>query len=191
MSRCRVIVLPQALVKSPVWIGLSGTAKSVCLIFRCKCQYAKMKGKKTRLVRTNDGELIFTYEEALQIYGITKTRFVRAIDELLAKGFIDIIATGAGVHKATTFYGISDRWIDYGTAKFKTAKRPKPSIPNPGFKKGHKVVLKTKTSNDFVTGASNINVTGGIIAMHTNVTGEKVKVLYKLSAGKWLSNKIA
>ena len=191
MSRNRVIVLPQGSVKSAVWISLGGTSKAVYLIFRCKCQYAKMKGKHSRLVRTNDGELVFTYAEALQDYGITKSRFVRAIDELLAKGFIDIAETGMGVYKATTLYGISDRWIDYGTDKFKTAKRSKPSVPNPGFKRGHKRFTKTKTSIVRDTGAGNEIDTGEIIASYTNDTGEKVSTLYKRSGGIWLSLKTA
>ncbi len=140
MSKPPVIVLDQALVKSAVWLQLSGTAKSVFLIFRCKCQIEKIKGKpnKRRRVIVNNGEIVFTYKEAQEKYGISAASFRTAIDQLIERGFIDVTVTGAGYRKMTTLYAISDRWRQYGTDGFRTAKRPR-SKGNPGFKKGNKL----------------------------------------------------
>jgi len=178
-----VIAISQTMVKSDVWVNLGSTAKSVYLIFRCKCQYSKMQGKKKRWVHTNNGEIVFTYKEALEKYGITRPRFTRAIDELLAKGFIDIKSSCAGIYKATTLYGIADRWQEYGIGGYKMVKRPKPAIQNPGFKK--------IASNENVTGIGNENVTGQVIAAHRNVTGQKTTKYYKYSNGRYLEFKIA
>ncbi|MHC4120981.1 MAG: hypothetical protein ACYSWO_26120 [Planctomycetota bacterium] len=137
---------------------------------------------------------MFTYHEAKNQYGITSPRFRRAIDELLARGFIDIAATGMGVHKVTTFYAISDRWRDYGTPRFQKSTRPKPSVANPGFKKGNelwKKARKKRSSDENVHGAVNTNVHGDLLAMHTNVHGQKTATLYKRRNDKWLDSKIA
>ena len=184
----------QKFVKRPVWISLSGTAKSVYLLFRCKCQMAKPTRRYDDWVVLNNGELVFTYKEAERDYGITRPRFVRAIDELVGKGFIDIAQTGMGVHKATTLYGISDRWRLYGRADFIVAKRPKSNIPNQGFKKGHKMktrklqVTKTLPAKAL---ASNENVTGDKLASNENVTGQKVVNIHRWRRDKMLGGQIA
>lgn len=140
MSKQRVIVLDQQLVKSGAWLRLTGAAPQVYLVFRCKCQIKTLKGKpgKGRRVIANNGQIVFTYSEAEKQYGLTKPRFMRAIDQLVEYGFIDIAATGCGHRKMTTMYSISDRWRQYRTAAFVNAKR-KRSTANPGFQKGHKL----------------------------------------------------
>ena len=145
-KKSSVIVLEQQLIKSKAWLSMNGPAVFVYLIFRCRCQIGKARGKpgKREKIILNNGEIIFTYDEAQNEYGITRPRFVRALDELIAKGFIDIAEIGGGVNKATTKYAISDRWRNYGTGKFEPASRPKLGRPNPGFKraKGEKKLRK-------------------------------------------------
>ncbi len=85
----------------------------------------------------NNGEIEFTYIEAEDNYGISAGAFRDAIDELREKGFIDIAATGMGVHKVTTLYSISDRWKLYGLTEYEPPK-PRPKKPiNRGFQKGN------------------------------------------------------
>ena len=104
LSKGGVIVLDKLMVQSPVWLSLSGTAIKVFQLFRCKCQFAKKskrpgkhsEGLMERLL--NNGEIEFTYLEAKNKYGFTFPRFSRAIGELVEKGFLDITATGMGVH---------------------------------------------------------------------------------------------
>ncbi len=87
----------------------------------------------------NNGEIEFTYIEAKEKYGISYGAFRNAIDELREKGFIDIAATGMGVHKVKTLYSISDRWKLYGTPEYEPPK-PRPKKPiNRGFQKGNKL----------------------------------------------------
>lgn len=196
MAKSKVIVLEQNLVKSKAWLSLSRTAIVVYLIFRTKCQFTKMKGKpgKRGPVIVNNGEIVFTYNEAEERYGISKSRFRRALKELVAKGFIDIANTGMGIHKVETWYAISERWRDYGTPEFKEVKWPKPNIANPGFKRGNKLWMKARKKKSSVKnahGAVYENEHGTILAMRTNEHGQKITIQYKWRNGKWLARKIA
>ncbi len=173
-----VIVLEQRLVKSAVWLSLSGTAKSVYLLFRTKCRVGKPPGKpgKRDWMILNNGELVFTYREALSKYGTTASRFRRALDELIEKGFIDVEAAGMGVHKVTTLYAISERWRDYGTPAFRPAKRPTPSIRNPGFKRGNKLWRRASKKNASVEnahGAVRDNESAEVVTVQADVHGDK------------------
>ena len=170
-----VIVLEQRLVKSGAWLSLSGTAKAVYLLFRTKLKVGRPPGKPGKRDWTilNNGELVFTYREAWSRYAITASRFRRALDELISKGFIDVEATGMGVQKVATFYAVSDRWRNYGTPAFRGAKRPEPSIANPGFKRGNKLwrmAPKKRASVENAHGAMRENEHGEVVTMHTNAT---------------------
>lgn len=115
------------------------TAHKVLAIFWTKRQMAKVgrRGKEQWDI-ANNGEIIFKYKkEAKEKYCMSSGAFRNAIDELREKGFIDIAATGMGVHKVTTLYRISDRWKLYGTPEYEPPK-PRPKGPiNRGFQKGN------------------------------------------------------
>lgn len=144
----RIIVLDQALVTSPVWLSLKGKAPKVYLIFRTKCRVAKVgAGKRQRTEITNNGELIFKYDEAKKLYRISDKAFTRAIDELIEKGFLDISESGQGVCKLTTKYAISDRWKNYETREFKKATRPMKGIRRNGFQKGNDLWKRGQRKN--------------------------------------------
>jgi len=113
----RVVVLSQSLLKSKVWLELPDTAKTVYLLFRCKCQMAKIRtksgGKKCWTIE-NNGAIQFTYKEAAKVYGLTAPRFRRAVDALIERGFIDVAASGAGYRRLATLYAISKKTIRCG-----------------------------------------------------------------------------
>lgn len=71
----------------------------------------------------NNGEITFTYQEAKSKHGLNPQTFSKAIEELVAKGFIDIERPGTGVGKVPTLFAISERWRKYGTTEFKSVKR--------------------------------------------------------------------
>ena len=54
--------------------------------------------------------IVFTYIEAQKKYGVSIPRLKRAIDDLLAKGFITIIHQGGAYKRDKTIYGLSDKW---------------------------------------------------------------------------------
>jgi hypothetical protein len=200
MSKSGVIVLEQTMIKSGAWLSLSGTAIQVYLLFRCKCQIAKKsrrqdkrsEGLMERLL--NNGELVFTYIEAKQKYGMTAGRFARAIDELVEKGFLDIAETGMGLYKMTTYYGISDRWRYWGTEKFEPAKRPEPNIRGCGFREGNTLWQKAKRKKSTAIRAHDTMCKiahGEVLAMRTDTHGQKVINRYNYCDGRYLCTQIA
>ena len=97
-----------------------------------------MAKKSTGHTITNNGEIIFTYSTAEEM-GISRSSFMRAIDDLLARGFIYIAHEGGGMKGDATKYGLSEDWKKYGRADFKPTGRSsrRGRFPNAGFKKGH------------------------------------------------------
>jgi hypothetical protein len=134
MGRGQNIWVERCLIQSKAFQTLT----KVLMIFLTKrqCERLGRRGKEQWTIK-NNGEITFTYKEAENKYRIAGTAFRNAIHKLVEKGFIDIAATGMGVHKVTTFYSISDRWRLYGTSDYE---EPKPRLKGPvnrGFQKGN------------------------------------------------------
>ena len=96
---------------SPSYLRLKGTAPQVLVIFYGKRKFIKVKSKKNnkKSICTNCDHITFTYKEAESL-GLSKPQFTRAIDELLAKGFISIVHQGGSYKKDKTVYKISEKW---------------------------------------------------------------------------------
>ncbi len=61
---------------------------------------------------TNNGKIVFTYDEAIEKCGINSNdTFTKAIDKLVEVGFIDISHQGGSNDES--LYAISDRWMKY------------------------------------------------------------------------------
>lgn len=132
----------RALITSKAFLSLKiAAACKVLMIFLSKCQVEKLRtrpGSRDReWVIVNNGEIQFTYIEAKEKYGLSSGRFTRAIDRLVAVGFIDIVKSGFGLKRDVTLYAISDRWEKYGTDEFVPMERPK-RIEKLGFRKGNR-----------------------------------------------------
>ena len=70
----------------------------------------KIKGQKQR-VRTDGNKFTFTYKELTgKPLNLTQPRATRGLDELLAKGFIEIIDPGGAYQKHKAVYGLADDW---------------------------------------------------------------------------------
>ncbi len=124
MSKGRVIVVEQELLKSKAWFSLSGAAPAMYTLFLTKRRYEKAGTRNNKQkVLVNGREITFYYREAQKNYGITQSRFTRAIDQLVDRGFIDIVEPGNGTARIGTKYGISERWRKYGTPEFVVHRR--------------------------------------------------------------------
>jgi len=106
--------LERELLDSKAYIALKGVAPQVLTLFLGKRWFERVgrKGKEKHHC-VNCDSLIFTYIEAEKKYGITKSRFNRAIDELLAKGFITIKHAGGGYQQDKSVYALSDKWVSW------------------------------------------------------------------------------
>jgi len=132
----KIIWFERALIESAAFRAIkTATAHRVLAIFFTKrqCERIGRKGRESWTIK-NNGEIEFTYKEALQKYGIPNSTFRDAINEIIDKGFIDIAASGQGIYKVKNLYSISNRWRKYGTLDYEQPQsRPKPI--NRGFQK--------------------------------------------------------
>lgn len=149
------IVVDAKLVLSRAFLRLTGIAPQVYLLFLRRRRLVKVgrKGKEKWMIE-NNGKIVFPYAEAMNKFGFTRPRFLRAIDQLVEHGFIDIAHSGGGMLKDTSKYAISDRWQDYGTKDFIYKYRPK-DTRGLGFKKKEPLNI----GNESVTRTSNASVT--------------------------------
>ena len=129
--------------ESKAFLSLSGFAPQLLVLFLSKRQFQKVgpKGKEKNMC-INCDSLRFTGIEAKKKYGITKSRFIRAIDELLAKGFITVVHKGGGYKQDQSIYALTETWRLWqpGTV-FET--RNKENIQRGFCKSKTKVTLET------------------------------------------------
>ena len=129
------------MITSPAFLNLkTAAACQVFMIFLYKCQWKQIEGsprRKKDYYLANQGEIQFTYDEALEKWEISQKKFTKAIDELVRVGLIDIAYSGFGLQKDKSLYAISDRWekfgMDYEFVIMKRLKRKQ----NLGFTKGN------------------------------------------------------
>ena len=130
------LYLERDLLKSEVFRSLTKSSMLVYFDFRMKCKVQQRKsrpGRKDSWVIINNGEIEYTYSEA-EKRGISRAGFMRAISELVEKGFMDITHSGSGGIKGDkSKYAISERWLDWGTGKFVKKARPKDTRSGRGF----------------------------------------------------------
>jgi hypothetical protein len=128
MAKSVVMCIPRRIHRSPAFRKL--TKSSVLILFeflfrRKMVELPLNGGRKKDWDIINNGELIFTYDDAVKKFGMARSTFRNCIDQLIKVGFIDIAHHGGGMNKDCSKYSISERWIDYGKDKFKKKIRPK------------------------------------------------------------------
>lgn len=84
----------------------------------------KKKRGKDRYRMVNNGEIIFTYEEA-EFRGLNSQKFFRALRELHHFGLIDVKRPGSGLKGDHTVFVLSQRWKNFGTVNFDSRDWPK------------------------------------------------------------------
>jgi hypothetical protein len=121
--------LKAEMITSPAYFALAGCAPQLLSIFMLKRKFERLPVKKGRENRVciNCQELTFTYIQAEKSYGITKPRFSRGIDDLLAKGFISIVRLGGAWQQDKTVFSLSDRWKRWTEGKV-FEERPKVNV---------------------------------------------------------------
>jgi DNA-binding PadR family transcriptional regulator len=109
---------------SRAFLSLNSTSKTLLILFlgKRKLIFPKdRKGSKGIMVCENCNELTMTYKELEnRPFNFTRPRIVRALDELLAKGFITIVDPGGAYNKHKAVYALSDLWLQWkpGTKPF-------------------------------------------------------------------------
>lgn len=98
------------LYTSRAFLALGGSASKIYLLFLDKRMMRRLGRKgKERWTCINHDNITLTYKE-LENHGFSKSQIVKALDELLAKGFIKIKEPGGAYRQHKTVYAISDKW---------------------------------------------------------------------------------
>jgi len=126
------VTFDRALFKSEAFRSLSGTQKTVLFDFLLKRRMGKA-GKRGQWDIVNNGEIEYTYSEA-EKKGIPRSTFMKTLDVLISRGFIDVSHSGNGGRKGDkSLYSISERWRKWGEKDFVVVKRPKDLRVKRGF----------------------------------------------------------
>jgi len=109
------------ILESDAYWDLTGAAPQVYMVFLMKRILSdKPFGKnKVRLI-ANNGEITYTFVEAWKNHRIPKSTFLRARDQLIRAGLIEIVEDGGCHH--TTKYTISNNWRNYPEQTFERSK---------------------------------------------------------------------
>jgi hypothetical protein len=91
---------------------------------KIRIEVNKKKRGKERYRIVNDGDIDFTYREAI-FRGLTAQKFSKALRELHQFGFIDIKKPGSALKGDFTVFAFSERWKAYGTPNFRRVEFPK------------------------------------------------------------------
>jgi hypothetical protein len=105
---------PKEILQSEAYLALKGIATQVLGLFMLKRQFERIpvpKRGKEKKKCVNDQSLSLTYIEAIKEYGITQPRLTRAIDELLAKGFLTCTYQGGTWKQDKSTYGLIDKYL--------------------------------------------------------------------------------
>ena len=135
MSSLNKLFVDKRLPTSKAFLSLSASAIKALFIFYRKRRFEKHKGKpgKRDYVFVNNGQLVFPYNESMK-YGFTRTSFLKALRDLIEKGFLDITHRGGGLEGDVSLYKLSDRWLKYDTAEFEHVNPPEPRRYNSALK---------------------------------------------------------
>lgn len=101
------------MINSEAWKSLKGNSIKVYMIMRSKYVRKIIKGQ---IVSTNRDNISISYKET----GLSQQAFEKAIDELIASGFIKVNQyKPQGGFKKLIIYGFNDQWKYYNTPSFK------------------------------------------------------------------------
>ena len=122
------IYITKELLESAAYRSLSRVAMLLYQDFLSKRIMKQISKKKW--VCENNGNIVFPVSDALK-KGYSRDQFRNGIDELQAKGLLDITHQGKGGRKPlkgmsdVSLYFIDDRWKKYGTDDFRPPRNPR------------------------------------------------------------------
>ncbi len=104
------------LFESDAFLALKGVAPQLLIYLLGKRIISGPNSKNKERICENCDELTLTLVE-LQKLGITQPRSTRGIDELLAKGFIEIKHHGGAYKRDKSIYALSTQWMFWKPGK--------------------------------------------------------------------------
>ena len=142
LPKTRGIFIERDILESDAYWNLTGSAPQIYMVFRLKCIFTdRTIGRRKERIIVNNGEITYTFVEAWKNHRIPKSTFLRARDQLIKVGFIEIAEDGGCHH--TTKYAISNNWRNYPEQTFERSKS------------GNLVGVKTRWKKDTVKSGTN------------------------------------
>ena len=158
LPKTRGIFIEREILESDAYWHLTGAAPQVYMVFLMKRELSdKGFGKDKARIVVNNGEITYTYLEALNNHWIPKSNFLRARDQLIKVGLIEIAEDGGCHH--TTKYSISNNWRNYPEQTFERSKS------------GNLVGVKTRWKKDTVISDTNNPISTVISDTNSNPNG--------------------
>jgi hypothetical protein len=131
VGRGKGTFLERDLFESDAFWALRGGAPQLLIYLFGKREFKKSNNGRYCV---NEHELTLSYIE-LKKLGVTQPRATRGFDELLAKGFIELVHHGGGYQKDQSIYGLSSNWLLW---KKRTVFSERPTVFKRGFQGGRK-----------------------------------------------------
>ena len=142
LPNTRGVYIEQDIINSDAFWDLTGIATQVYMVFLLKRRLSdKGFGKDKARIVANNGKITYTFVEACKNHKIPKSTFLRARDQLIKVGLIEIVEDGGCHH--TTKYSISNNWRNYPEQTFERSKS------------GNLVGVKTRWKKDTVKSGTN------------------------------------
>jgi DNA-binding MarR family transcriptional regulator len=159
------LILSKKMLRSPAFVRLTGAAKQIILelYMRLKLesyQPSRKDRESTQFFAKNNGKLVLSYKSIHRQFGYSTATISKAIDQLVAHGFIEIAELGCGVKRQSHKIALIRNWQDYDTENFRPGQgKPKAGPVNKGFKK------KMQADNLETTVETKVGTTSGTKAV--------------------------
>ena len=158
LPKTKGIYIVRDILESDAYWDLTGIAPQVYMVFLMKRILSdKAFGKDKARIIANNGEITYTFVESWNNHKIPKSTFLRARDQLIRAGLIEIVEDGGCHH--TTKYSISNNWRNYPEQTFERSKS------------GNLVGVKTRWKKDTVKSGTNNPISTVISDTNSNSNG--------------------
>ena len=105
------IWIERTMIESKAYLSLTGFAPQLLTLVLGKRQFDKQGRKgKEKWICINEDSINITYPEFERKYGITQPRLTKAIDALLAKGFLSRVYPGGLYRHDKARFALIDKW---------------------------------------------------------------------------------
>ena len=122
-----VIVVEKELLRSRAYCSIKYVNSFRILFeFFCRRQFAKPTGRRdkhSKPIMVNNGELVLTYKQVMDMFSCSQTTVSRCFTELVELGFLNVEMPSCGLHRQPTKWRLSDRWKRYGEPDFECVER--------------------------------------------------------------------
>ena len=145
------LILSKKMLRSKAFVELTGAAKQILIELYMRLKLESYKPSKysrkssQQFFAKNNGKLVLSYKSIHEQFGYSTATISKAIDRLVANGFIEIAELGCGVKRQSHKIALITNWEKYPTDEFKPGLGKSNQPVNGGFKKRKKLGTTSET----------------------------------------------